>query len=159
MGSKNGDRKPKIPWNKGKRGAEVGAGGPDSPWKDNGGPDNNQGRRPGDLDKRTVERGFRLDEVAKVAQECGDPKLVFQKLYLAAVGGPPDANGKLGEPDVKAAQVWLAYAFGRPRQIVELDGPALGLTADASGFRCFLSDGRPLPAAALPVPGGAAPRR
>ena len=149
----NGKGSPKraVPWNKGKRGQAVGAGGEESPWKNNGDHAANAGRRPGDRNKETLDRGFTLrelrDAIAAREVELGvGLQQIFDRLRVAAVAG-----------DVKAANTYLGYRIGRPKETIELEGP-LGAAITAGGFRCFLGDGRPVPAGPLPLPGRPTPR-
>lgn len=148
-GSKNGHKQ--VPWNKGKRGAEVGAGGEDSPWKKNGDNGANAGRRPGDRNRETIERGFTLRELrdslaAREVEQGVDLQRIFDRLRVEAVAG-----------NVKAAALYLGYRIGRPKETVELELP-LGSAIAAGGFRCFLGDGRPVPAGPLPVSSRPTPR-
>jgi hypothetical protein len=147
-GGSNGRKR--IPWNKGRKDPRAGT--PDSPWKatPTSGAGNGQGRRPGDRNKETIERGFRLDEVRdelsrREAQSKADPFAIFDKLFLAALQG-----------DTRAAGLYLAYRFGKPKETLGVEG--LGAVPLDGAFRCFLSDGRPLPAGPLPVPGNGSPR-
>ena len=133
-GSGNGKR---VPWNKGKRDPRSGK--PDSPWKGNGGPGHNQGRRPGSLDAATVARGFRLEEVGERLRKNYDVDPLFKKLYLSGLEG-----------DVKAAATFLAYAIGRPKETVDVEPPVIPV--GGAVFRCFTADGRPVSPAALPLP-------
>ncbi len=133
-GSGNGKR---VPWNKGKRDPRAGTS--DSPWGGNGGPGRNGGRRPGAQNAETVERGFRLEEIGKRLRERHDVEPLFGRLYLSALAG-----------DVKAAGLFLAYAIGKPKETVAVEEPTI--PAGGAQFRCFTSDGRPLPSPSLPVP-------
>ena len=145
MAGKNGSKNGKAPWNKGLKGSAVGAGGEGSPWKGNGGENSsNTGRRPGDKNRETVERGFGLREIrdrlaAREIEQALTLDSIFDRLRVQAVQG-----------DIKAAGLYLAYRLGRPKETVEVEGSG-GLVAPG-GFRCFLSDGRSVPSAALPVP-------
>ena len=150
MAGKNGSKNGKAPWNKGLKGSNVGAGGEGSPWKGNGANSSNAGRRPGDRNRETVERGFGLREIrdrlaAREIEQNLTLDSIFDRLRVQAVQG-----------DIKAAGLYLAYRVGRPKETVEIEGGA-GLVAPG-GFRCFLSDGRSVPSAALPVPGTTSPR-
>jgi hypothetical protein len=147
-GGSNG-RKRRIPWNKGRKDPRAGT--PDSPWKatSTSGAGNGQGRRPGTHNKETLDRGFRLDDVREeiIRREKAkerDPFLLFDTLYLHALQG-----------DTKSAGLYLAYRFGKPKETVGLEGASI-LPADGA-FRCFLSDGRPVPARPVPVPSPSRP--
>jgi hypothetical protein len=144
---KNGSKGSKrAPWNKGKRGVEVGAGGPDSPWKENGGPDNNQGRRPGDRNSATVEAGFRLTEFRKALTTLLSIEQFAKVVVTEALKG-----------SAQHATIYRDCVIGRPKQTIDLDpdgAPSFGTT-----FRCFLSDGRPVSPGPVPVSDGPPTRR
>ena len=105
----------------------------------------------GSRNKDTIERGFRLEQVReelirREGETQVDPFSIFNELFLAALKG-----------DVRAAGLYLAYRFGKPKETVGLEGGAILNPLDGR-FRCFLSDGRSLPAGPLPLPGSRPPR-
>lgn len=135
-GNGSNGRRPKAPWNKGLR-AKPG----ETPVTGQNG-----GRRPGDRNRETVERGATLREIrdrlaAREVEQGVGLDQIFDRLRVEAVTG-----------NVKSAALYLAYRLGRPQESVELTSPLFGNVGPA-GFRCFLSDGRPVPSGPVSLPG------
>jgi hypothetical protein len=116
-----------------------------------GGERRGAGRPKGRLNDKTLEFRAALLEGIRVVLKH-EPKLpqdptiaLGWALFTKGLGSSPECLVRLAE--------WIG---GKPKETIEFD-PPLGI--GAGGYRCFLSDGRPLPTAALPVSAGAAPRR
>lgn len=142
--AKNGQDKRRIPWNKGRKDPRAGT--PESPWKatSTSGAGNNQGRRPGDQNKSTKETGFRIEEFRRKLVAKLDPDVFASIVAKATLEG-----------SAPHAKLYADYVIGRPKQAVEIDPGAA--TIGEGGFRCFLGDGRPIPAASIPQSGKTPP--